>query len=78
VTYGTTEGFLVHFGLDGLDSLPGRNELQASGLLSAEIPRDFDFAGSPRDPETGDLLAEDPLDGPDFQPDFLEGTEDRE
>jgi len=78
VTYGVTEGFLVHFGLDSLDSLPGRNELQAAGLLSAEIPREFDFAGSPRDPETGDLLPEDPLDGPDFQPDFLEGAEDRE
>src|SRR5690606_14661938 len=61
VTYGVTEGFLVHFGLDSLDSLPGRNELQAAGLLSAEIPREFDFAGSPRDPATGDLLPEDPL-----------------
>lgn len=78
VTYGTTESFLVHFGLDALDSLPGRNELQASGLLSAEIPRDFEFAGSPRDPETGELLAEDPLEDTEFQPDFLEGAEDRE
>jgi segregation and condensation protein B len=78
VTYGTTESFLIHFGLDTVDSLPGRNELQASGLLSAEIPRDFEFAGSPRDPETGDLLVEDPLEDQDFQPDFLEGAEDRE
>ncbi len=78
VTYGTTEGFLVHFGLDSLDSLPARAELQASGLLSAEIPREFDFAGPPRDPETGDLLPEDPLDAPDFQPDFLEGSEEPE
>jgi segregation and condensation protein B len=78
VTYGTTESFLIHFGLDTVDSLPGRNELQASGLLSAEIPRDFEFAGSPRDPETGDLLDEDPLEDRDFQPDFLEGAEDRE
>jgi segregation and condensation protein B len=78
VTYGTTDSFLVHFGLDAVDSLPGRNELQASGLLSAEIPRDFEFAGSPRDPETGDLIAEDPLEDAEFQPDFLEGAEDRE
>jgi segregation and condensation protein B len=78
VTYGTTDSFLVHFGLDSLDSLPGRNELQASGLLSAEIPRDFDFAGTPRDPETGELLPEDPLDDTEFQSDFLEGAEDRE
>jgi segregation and condensation protein B len=78
VTYGTTEGFLVHFGLDSVDSLPGRDELRASGLLSAEIPRDFDFAGSPRDPETGELLGEDPLEDAEFQQDFLEGAEDRD
>ncbi|MDP3736117.1 MAG: SMC-Scp complex subunit ScpB [Hyphomonadaceae bacterium] len=78
VTYGTTDSFLIHFGLDTLDSLPGRDELKASGLLSAEIPRDFEFAGSPRDLETGELLGEDPLDDREFQPDFLEGAEDRE
>jgi segregation and condensation protein B len=78
VTFGTTESFLVHFGLDAIDSLPGRDELNSSGLLSAEIPRDFEFAGTPRDPETGDLLGEDPLDDREFQPDFLEGTEDRD
>ena len=78
VTYGTTDAFLVHFGLDSLDSLPGRDELRASGLLSAEIPRDFEFAGPPRDPETGELLGEDPLEDAEFQQDFLEGAEDRE
>jgi segregation and condensation protein B len=78
VTFGTTDAFLVHFGLDSVDSLPGREDLRAAGLLSAEIPRDFDFAGSPRDPETGELLAEDPLEETEFQPDFLEGAEERE
>jgi segregation and condensation protein B len=78
VTYGTTDNFLIHFGLDALDSLPGRADLAASGLLSAEIPRDFEFAGTPRDPETGELLGEDPLEDSEFQPDFLEGAEDRE
>lgn len=77
VTFGVTDAFLVHFGLDSIDSLPGRDELKASGLLSAEIPRDFEFAGSPRDPETGELLGEDALDDPDFQQDFLEGSDDR-
>ena len=33
VTWGTTESFLDHFGLDSLDSLPGRDELKAAGLL---------------------------------------------
>lgn len=77
VTFGTTEAFLVHFGLDSIDSLPGRDDLKAAGLLSADIPKDFEFAGSPRDPETGELLGEDPLEDAEFQPDFLEGAEDR-
>lgn len=33
VTWGTTPGFLEHFGLDRLDDLPGIEELKASGLL---------------------------------------------
>ena len=33
VTWGTTEAFLDHFGLDGLESLPGLAELKAAGLL---------------------------------------------
>jgi segregation and condensation protein B len=77
VTFGVTDAFLVHFGLDSIDSLPGRDELKASGLLSAEIPRDFEFAGTPRDPDTGDLLGEDALEDSEFQADFLEGAEDR-
>jgi segregation and condensation protein B len=77
ITYGTTEAFLIHFGLDSADSLPGKADLQAAGLLSAEIPVEFQFAGSPRDPETGELLAEDPLEDAEFQQDFLEGAEDR-
>jgi segregation and condensation protein B len=77
VTFGTTDAFLIHFGLDALDSLPGREDLKAAGLLSADIPRDFEFAGPPRDPETGDLLGEDPLEDGEFQADFLEGADER-
>jgi segregation and condensation protein B len=33
VTWGTSEGFLNHFGLESLDSLPGVAELKAAGLL---------------------------------------------
>lgn len=77
VTFGTTDAFLIHFGLEALDSLPGRDDLKAAGLLSADIPRDFEFAGPPRDPETGDLLGEDPLEDAEFQPDFLEGADER-
>ena len=77
VTYGTTEAFLVHFGLDSLEALPGKRDLQAAGLLGAEIPRDFEFAGSPRDPETGEILGEDALEAGEFQSDFFEAGDDR-
>lgn len=33
VTWGTTDTFLDHFGLDSLDSLPGVAELKAAGLI---------------------------------------------
>ena len=35
VTYGTSEDFLVHFGLENLDDLPGFEELKAAGLLDS-------------------------------------------
>jgi segregation and condensation protein B len=35
VTWGTTQDFLDHFGLQSLDSLPGFDELKAAGLIDA-------------------------------------------
>ena len=35
VTYGTTEAFLVHFGLESVGDLPGVDELKAAGFLEA-------------------------------------------
>src|SRR3546814_6674988 len=35
VTWGTSETFLDHFGLESLDALPGVEELKAAGLLDA-------------------------------------------
>jgi len=35
MTWGTTEGFLDHFGLESLDALPGLEDLKAAGLLDA-------------------------------------------
>jgi len=35
LTWGTTEGFLDHFGLESLKDLPGLAELRAAGLLDA-------------------------------------------
>ena len=41
VTYGTTETFLSHFGLDGVSDLPGLEELRGSGLLDGRLPPGF-------------------------------------
>lgn len=41
ITYGTTEKFLEHFGLESLDTLPGKADLEAEGLLSDVIPGGF-------------------------------------
>ncbi|MEX2630439.1 MAG: SMC-Scp complex subunit ScpB [Tistlia sp.] len=35
VTWGTSDAFLEHFGLESLDSLPGIEELKAAGLLDS-------------------------------------------
>jgi len=35
VTYGTTEEFLVHFGIETVKDLPGLQELKAAGLLDS-------------------------------------------
>ncbi len=41
ITYGTTEQFLDHFGLDAIKDLPGLAELKGSGLLDSNLPPDF-------------------------------------
>ncbi|HEY5048668.1 MAG TPA: SMC-Scp complex subunit ScpB [Rhizomicrobium sp.] len=43
VTYGTTEAFLVHFGLENVSHLPGMDELKAAGFLDAMPPSCFDM-----------------------------------
>ena len=51
VTYGTTEAFLVHFGLESVSHLPGMDELKAAGFLEALPPAGLDI------PSPSDLLA---------------------
>ena len=55
VTYGTTETFLDHFGLEALSDLPGLDELKGSGLLSNRLPPTLQiplpFDGALRDDE---------------------------
>lgn len=48
VTYGTTQEFLEHFGLENIADLPGLNELKGAGLLSSNLPSDFSIP-MPRD-----------------------------
>jgi segregation and condensation protein B len=66
VTYGTTDAFLNHFGLNELTDLPGLQELKAAGLLEGNIPPGFDV---PVPRVTDELTAEeDPLDGTEQLP----------
>lgn len=62
VTYGTTDAFLDHFGLESLGDLPGLEELKGSGLLSNRLPPSMQiplpFDGALREDE-------DPLDPDD-------------
>jgi segregation and condensation protein B len=41
VTYGTSEAFLSHFGLEALADLPGLDELKGAGLIEAALPAGF-------------------------------------
>ena len=50
VTYGTTETFLSHFGLDAVGDLPGLEELRGSGLLDGRLPPGFSVPMPSDDP----------------------------
>ncbi len=39
VTYGTTDKFLLHFGLEQISDLPGLDELKAAGLFDGRLPQ---------------------------------------
>ena len=69
VTYGTSDGFLDHFGLPGIEDLPGLEELKASGLLSARVPAGlFDLAEAPEEDEELDADHLDDLTGAETFP----------
>lgn len=64
VTFGTTEGFLIAFGLDRIADLPNLEEIVASGLvegkvppgLSLPLPSDIPGSGEDEDPLEDDLF----------------------
>jgi segregation and condensation protein B len=54
VTYGTSEAFLSHFGLEALGDLPGLDELKGAGLVDTTIPADFTVPVPSDDPALRD------------------------
>ncbi len=62
ITYGTTQEFLTHFGLDAVGDLPGLDELEGAGLFDGKLPPGF---GVPQPDDEAALRAdEEPLDEP--------------
>lgn len=61
VTYGTTDAFLAHFGLEQIGDLPGLEDLKAAGFLDSVAPSGFSI------PQPSDTPApdEDPYDDED-------------
>jgi len=59
ITFGTTEGFLSHFGLASIGDLPGLDELKSAGMFDGRLPS----GPMPQSPASGTGLAadEDPL-----------------
>lgn len=64
ITFGTTEAFLAHFGLEALSDLPGLDELKGAGLFDGRLPAAFSVPAPSDDPglrddeeplEVGDL-----------------------
>jgi len=70
VTYGTTDGFLEHYGLASLADLPGMAEMKAAGLLDLNMPSDFNLP-DPGRMEEGDEDPLEPGDETEFHQDFL-------
>lgn len=73
LTYGTSQEFLEHFGLESINALPGLDDLKAAGLLEARLPPGFNV------PMPTDVSEENPdedLDPVDEEegelPDFLD------
>jgi len=64
ITYGTTETFLSHFGIDALGDLPGLDELKGAGLFDGQLPPGFQVPMPSDDPALRE--DEDPLEPGDL------------
>ncbi len=68
ITYGTSEDFLSHFGLEEVADLPGLDELKGAGLLEGSMPDGF---GVPMPSDDASLRDdEDPLEPGDLELDL--------
>jgi segregation and condensation protein B len=86
VTYGTTPGFLDHFGLEAVDDLPGLEELKGAGFLEGRaasgltvpVPSDSDALREDEDPLDSDDLFQplDPAANEDAAPEDEAGGEE--
>lgn len=88
LTFGTTQDFLNHFGLESIKDLPGLADLKSAGLLDSTLPPGFQV---PQPTDVAALMPDElPLDEADGQgelafsgdespeDDCLEGDEDKE
>ena len=64
LTYGTSEAFLSHFGLDAVGDLPGLEELKGAGMLDGRLPPGFSVRVPSDDPALRE--DEDPLEPGDL------------
>ena len=65
VTYGTSDAFMEHFGLESLKDLPGIEELKAAGLLDSTPPPNFKLANIGGTDDHDEFDDDDELDGVD-------------
>ena len=73
ITYGTTDAFLLHFGLETIGDLPGLDELRGAGLFDGRLPSGFSVP-LPHDRPLDD--DEEPLDAEASEEEELYGRED--
>jgi segregation and condensation protein B len=76
ITYGTTEAFVSHFGLEQLSDLPGLDELKGSGMLDGQLPPNFSIPVPSDDPALRE--DEDPLEPGDLDLGLAPRAEDEQ
>ena len=74
LTFGTSEAFLAHFGLESVGDLPGLDELKGTGLLDSRLPSGFAIPTPSDDPDLRD--DEDPLEPGDLDLALAPAVED--